>query len=62
MGRPAVASVLDREVVRRIDESDNGVGEPGDALGLAARAQVALRYGCDAQLAPLDGLLIGEGA
>lgn len=32
---PAVAAVVDREVVRRIDEIDNGVGEPGDALDLA---------------------------
>lgn len=32
----AVAATIDREVVRRIDELDNGVGEPGDALGLGA--------------------------
>ncbi len=32
----AVASAIDREVVRRIDGIDNGVGEPGDALGLAS--------------------------
>ena len=32
----AVAAEIDREVVRRIDEIDNGVGEPGDALGLAS--------------------------
>ncbi len=32
----AVASAIDREVVRRIDEIDNGVGQPGDALGLAS--------------------------
>ena len=32
----AVASEIDREVVRRIDEIDNGVGQPGDALGLAS--------------------------
>lgn len=33
---PAVASVIDREVVRRIDAIDNGVGDPADALGLAS--------------------------
>ncbi len=33
---PAVASEIDREVVRRIDGIDNGVGPPGDALGLAS--------------------------
>jgi len=33
---PAVASEIDRDVVRRIDAIDNGVGEPGDALGLAS--------------------------
>ena len=32
----AVASEIDREVVRRIDAIDNGFGEPGDALGLAS--------------------------
>ena len=32
----AVASEIDREVVRRIDEIDNGVGPPGDALGMAS--------------------------
>ncbi len=32
----AVASAIDREVVRRIDGIDNGVGDPGDALGLAS--------------------------
>jgi uncharacterized UPF0160 family protein len=32
----AIASQIDREIVRRIDEVDNGVGLPGDALGLAA--------------------------
>jgi uncharacterized UPF0160 family protein len=32
----AVAAGVDREVVRRIDEIDNGVGPPGDALGLAS--------------------------
>jgi uncharacterized UPF0160 family protein len=32
----AVASAIDRGVVRRIDAIDNGVGEPGDALGLAS--------------------------
>ena len=32
----AVASAIDREVVRRIDAIDNGVGDPGDALGLAS--------------------------
>ncbi len=31
----AVAAVIDREVVRRIDAIDNGVGPPGDALDLA---------------------------
>jgi uncharacterized UPF0160 family protein len=31
-----VASAIDREVVRRIDGIDNGVGEPGGALGLAS--------------------------
>ncbi|MDR7040283.1 uncharacterized UPF0160 family protein [Methylobacterium sp. BE186] len=31
-----VGAVIDRELVRRIDETDNGVGSPGDALGLAA--------------------------
>ncbi len=31
-----VASAIDREVVRRIDAIDNGVGPPGDALGLAS--------------------------
>ncbi len=35
----AVASEIDREVVRRIDEIDNGVGEPGDALGLASMVE-----------------------
>lgn len=30
----AVAAEIDREVVRRIDETDNGVGPPGDPLGL----------------------------
>ncbi|WP_458093780.1 MYG1 family protein [Roseomonas sp. WA12] len=33
---PAVAATIDGEVVRRIDEIDNGVGEPGDALGLGS--------------------------
>lgn len=33
---PSVAAAIDREVVRRIDEIDNGVGEPGDALGLSS--------------------------
>ena len=33
---PAVAAAIDGEVVRRIDEIDNGFGEPGDALGLGA--------------------------
>ena len=32
----AVATAIDREVVRRIDGIDNGVGDPGDALGLAS--------------------------
>jgi uncharacterized UPF0160 family protein len=32
----AVAAEIDREVVRRIDAIDNGVGEPGDPLGLAS--------------------------
>ena len=32
----AVASEIDRGAVRRIDAIDNGVGPPGDALGLAA--------------------------
>jgi uncharacterized UPF0160 family protein len=32
----AVASEIDREVVPRIDEIDNGVGQPRDALGLAS--------------------------
>ena len=32
----AVASEIEREVVRRIDAIDNGVGPPGDALGLAS--------------------------
>jgi uncharacterized UPF0160 family protein len=32
----AVASEIDREVVRRIDAIDNGVGPPGDALGMAS--------------------------
>jgi uncharacterized UPF0160 family protein len=32
----AVAAEVDREVVRRIDEIDNGVGPPRDALGLAS--------------------------
>jgi uncharacterized UPF0160 family protein len=36
---PAIAAEIDREVVRRIDEIDNGVGPPGDALGLAALVQ-----------------------
>jgi uncharacterized UPF0160 family protein len=31
----AVAAEIDREVVRRIDEIDNGVGQPGGALSLA---------------------------
>ena len=33
---PTLAAVIEREVVRRIDELDNGVGQPGDALGLSA--------------------------
>jgi uncharacterized UPF0160 family protein len=33
---PAIAAEIDRTVVRRIDEMDNGVGPPGDALGLAS--------------------------
>jgi uncharacterized UPF0160 family protein len=33
---PAVASELEREVVRRIDEIDNGIGDPEDALGLSS--------------------------
>jgi len=32
----AVAAGIDREVVRRIDEIDNGAGRPGGALGLSA--------------------------
>ncbi len=32
---PAVAAEIDRQVVRRIDETDNGVGPPGDALCLS---------------------------
>jgi uncharacterized UPF0160 family protein len=32
----AVAAEIDRKVVRRIDAIDNGVGPPGDALGLAS--------------------------
>lgn len=36
---PAAASVIEREVVRRIDEIDNGVGQPGDALGLSAAVE-----------------------
>ena len=32
----AVAAEMDRKVVRRIDAIDNGVGPPGDALGLAS--------------------------
>ena len=35
----AVAAAVEREVVRRIDEIDNGVGEPGDALGLSAAVE-----------------------
>jgi len=33
---PAVAAQIDREVVRRIDEIDNGVAPPQDALGLSS--------------------------
>jgi uncharacterized UPF0160 family protein len=33
---PTIAAVIEREVVRRIDELDNGVGQPDDALGLSA--------------------------
>ena len=32
----AAAAEIDREVVRRIDAIDNGVGPPGDALGMAS--------------------------
>lgn len=32
----AVAAAIDREVVRRIDEIDNGVGPPGSPLGLSS--------------------------
>ena len=35
----AITALIDREVVRRIDEIDNGVGPPGDALGLASLVQ-----------------------
>src|SRR3954471_4005191 len=35
----AIAAGIDRTVVRRIDEIDNGVGEPGDALSLASLAE-----------------------
>ena len=35
----AVAAEIDREVVRRIDAIDNGVGDPSDALGLASLAE-----------------------
>jgi uncharacterized UPF0160 family protein len=31
----AIATEIDREVVRRIDEIDNGVGPPGDSLSLS---------------------------
>lgn len=33
---PTIAAVIEREVVRRIDQLDNGVGQPGDVLGLSA--------------------------
>lgn len=33
---PAVAAAIDGSVVRRIDELDNGFGEPSDALGLSS--------------------------
>jgi uncharacterized UPF0160 family protein len=33
---PAIAAGIDREVIRRIDEIDNGFGEPGGALDLSA--------------------------
>ena len=33
---PAIAAVIDAEVVRRIDAIDNGVAHPEDTLGLAA--------------------------
>ena len=32
----AVASVIDNEVVRRIDAIDNGIAHPCDALGLSS--------------------------
>ena len=32
---PAVAAAIEREVVRRIEELDNGVGQPGDALSFS---------------------------
>lgn len=32
----AIAAAIDAEVVRRIDEIDNGTGPPGDSLGLAS--------------------------
>lgn len=33
---PAVAAAIDREVVRRIDQIDNGVAHPEDAIGLSS--------------------------
>ncbi|WP_426959574.1 MYG1 family protein [Muricoccus radiodurans] len=32
---PAIAALVDREMIRRVDALDNGVGEPGDALCLS---------------------------
>jgi uncharacterized UPF0160 family protein len=48
----AIAAQIDREVVRRIDEIDNGVGPPGDALGLASLIE-------DSNLA-WDSLAVGD--